>query len=150
MRLPRSGAAVIAAALLMAGCGEHQAAREHEHEITVADQSVCSRDAHRLASLPKGFPAHFPLPPGAVAYAADDRGHDGVVVTAIVPSGLEVVLAHLNTATERAGFKVTDGETEEHDAEADWAGRGYRGRWAIKDSATCPGETLLQVVARAG
>jgi hypothetical protein len=43
---------------------------------------------------------------------------------------------------------VTSGETEEDDAEANWAGNGYVGRWAIKKSATCPGETVVQLLSQ--
>ena len=48
----------------------------------------------------------------------------------------------------RSGFRVTSGETEEDDAEADWTGHGFVGRWAIKKSATCPGETVIQLLSK--
>jgi len=48
-----------------------------------------------------------------------------------------------------AGFRVTNGETEEHDAEANWTSGDQEGRWAIRESADCPGETVIQVFAAA-
>ncbi|GAB7003061.1 hypothetical protein JCM18899A_05320 [Nocardioides sp. AN3] len=47
-----------------------------------------------------------------------------------------------------AGFAITGGETEESDAEANWTGNGFTGRWATKRSATCPGETVLQLLSK--
>jgi hypothetical protein len=69
------------------------------------------------------------------------------VVTGVTSTPFRKVLAALNGPAQRAGFKVTDGETEEHDAEANWVGNGYRGRWAIRESGSCPGETVVQVLS---
>jgi len=57
------------------------------------------------------------------------------------------VLQAMNDA-KRAGFAVTSGETEEDDAEANWTGNGYLGRWAIKKSASCPDETVIQLLSK--
>ena len=58
--------------------------------------------------------------------------------------------AQANGPTQDAGFKITSGETEEHDAEANWSGNGYRGRWAIKESAQCDGDVVIQVLSKRG
>jgi hypothetical protein len=55
------------------------------------------------------------------------------------------VLDHLNHA--EPGVRITGGETEEDDAEASWTAPGRTGRWAIRTSATCPGETVIQVLS---
>ena len=60
------------------------------------------------------------------------------------------VLAALNGPAQKAGFQVTNGETEADDAEASWSGNGYTGRWAIKESASCPGETVIQLLSKRG
>ena len=69
----------------------------------------------------------------------------------MVPPATDVpfadVLDFLNGEVQDAGYVVTSGETEEADAEASWEGNGYRGRWAIRASATCPGETTIQVLS---
>ena len=114
-----------------------------------ADTSTCVADARPWKGTePAGFARDFPLPPGAVLFGVQDRGADGVVATAVVKGGLRTVLAHLNGPAQAAGFEFTEGETEEHDAEANWTGRGYRGRWAIRDSTTCPGEVVLQLLSK--
>ncbi|MCW2818936.1 MAG: hypothetical protein JWR42_1723 [Marmoricola sp.] len=114
-----------------------------------ADTTTCVADARPwTGTAPAGFARDFPLPPGAVLTGVQDRGADGVVATAVVRAGLRTVLAHLNGPAQTQGFEVTEGETEEHDAEANWTGHGYRGRWAIRDSATCPGEVILQLLSK--
>jgi hypothetical protein len=141
-----SGAALAASLLLVAGCGE--SAAEHDAEFgAAADTSTCAQDAQQVSSYPDGFPARFPFPPKTVVFHAEDRGADGVVVTGVTRTPFKQVLASLNGPTQRAGFKVTNGETEEHDAEANWTGNGYRGRWAIRESGSCPGETVVQVLS---
>ena len=126
-----------------ASAGEEDGGKE------AADTSTCVADARPYTGTPPaGFARSFPLPRGAVLFAVQDRGADGVVATAVVKASLRTVLAHLNGPAQAKGFKVTEGETEEHDAEANWTGNGYRGRWAIRDSAACPGEVVLQLLSK--
>lgn len=73
-----------------------------------------------------------------------------MIVTVITSDSLKNVLAALNGPAQDAGYKVTSGETEDHDAEANWRGNGYRGRWAIKESAKCSGEVVIQVLSEKG
>jgi hypothetical protein len=140
--------------LLVAGCGSDDGkgptAKTDKGFEKAADGKTCVADAKPVGDLPAGFPADFPFPDGSVVYNAQDRGQDGVIVSAITTSSLKDVLAALNGPAQKAGFKVTSGETEDHDAEANWSGNGYRGRWAIKDSATCQGEVSIQVLAAKG
>lgn len=144
-------AAVLAGALLLAltACSSDPgtSAGPEVGEGAPADRSTCLADAEALAELPEGYPADFPLPPQTVAYDAEDRGTEGVVVTGVTDLPFTDVLAALNGPAQGAGFTVTEGETEEHDAEANWTGNGFRGRWTIRESASCPGETVVQVLA---
>lgn len=137
---------------LVSGCGSagtKASGEEQDKDFeTVADTTTCLADARPVSRrLPAGFPVGFPFPSGSVVYNAEDRGNDGVVVSAITSSPIKDVLAALNGPAQQAGFKVTQGETEEHDAEANWTGNGFRGRWAIKESASCKGEVSIQVLA---
>ena len=103
------------------------------------------------AAMPDGtaFPAGWPFPAGSVVFNAEDRG-EGTIVTAVTDARFPTVLDFMNQKVAGAGFEVEKGETEEHDAEAEWRGNGFRGRWSIRASATCPGETLVQVLSAAG
>lgn len=158
MRRGQRTAAVLVAAAVMStsltGCrGGSESEREKESEEGIsqaADLSTCTADA-RAAAKPygDGFPADWPFPPDTVVFNAEDRGADGTIVTGISSAKLPSILDFMNTEVVGAGFATEKGETEEHDAEAEWAGNGFRGRWAIRESAQCPGETVVQVLSTA-
>ena len=143
--------APVAVALLLVatGCGgKSEAEKQREKGLEkAADRSTCLADAKKVSSFPSGFPQDFPFPPKTVVFDTQDRGAGGVVATGITSLPFKEVLASLNGPAQQAGFKVTNGETEAHDAEANWTGNGYRGRWAIRESASCAGETVVQVLA---
>ena len=147
----RAAAGVLAAALLcsgLSGC-ESAADKQAEHAMAkAADLSTCKADASPAATpYPEGFPSDWPFPAESVVFSAQDRGHDGVVVSAISSAPFKQVLATMNGPVVDAGYKVEKGETEAHDAEAEWSGNGFHGRWAIRESASCPGETVVQVLS---
>jgi hypothetical protein len=140
--------------LLTAGCGGTGESADADAGgggggDAAADTSTCLADAHPVGEFPAGYPTDFPLPDGTVVYHVEDRGSDGVVATGVTKAAFPKVLAALNAA-KSAGYEVTEGETEDHDAEANWTGNGYTGRWAIRESAGCPGETVIQLLSRKG
>jgi hypothetical protein len=145
-------AALVAVLLLLAGCGGKGESSDPQGDSfsAAADTSTCVVDATQVSSFPDGYPDAFPLPGGTVLYNVEDRGADGVIATGVTRTAFKDVLAALNGAAQKAGYKVTSGETEEHDAEANWTGNGYTGRWAIKESSSCPGETVLQLLSKKG
>lgn len=145
--------AILAGALLLAmtACGsDPDAADPDAGDGAAADRSTCVADAEAVADIPEGYPADFPMPPQTVVYDAEDRGAEGVVVTGVTDLPFSEVLDSLNGPAQEAGFAITEGETEEHDAEANWSSDGFRGRWAIRESSSCPGETVVQVLALQG
>jgi hypothetical protein len=152
---PRGAAAAVVAALLLvlptacaAGSGDSDAGDSKAGGFSgAAHADTCVEDASAVASAPHDYPASFPLPPGTVVFDIEDRGADGLIATGVTATRFEDVLAALNAA-KKAGFRVTSGETEEDDAEANWTGGGFTGRWAIKKSATCPGETVVQLLSK--
>lgn len=151
-------AALFAAAALLsttAACGgdQHRSSgadhdRDKEGLSAAADVSTCSGDA-RPAAKPygAGFPGDWPFPPRTVVFHAEDRGSDGTIVTAVSSLGFRQVLRFLNHDVVAAGFRVEQGETESHDAEAEWRGDRFHGRWAIRESAGCAGDTVIQVLS---
>ena len=150
--LTRSAARVGAAALLLtlAACGGVHEADEHGDKDgdRAADVSTCSAAAKAVATPYGGqFPDGWPFPPGSTVYDVEDRGDQGTILTAISTAPFQTILDFLNHDVVDAGFTITSGETEEHDAEAEWTGHDHRGRWAIRESAHCPGETVVQVLA---
>lgn len=150
----RAAAAALVSTLLVlsAGCGGRGESADPDAggDLTAAaDTSTCLADAHPVRDFPAGYPTHFPLPDGTVVYHVEDRGEEGVVATAVTGTAFPDVLTALNAA-KSSGFEVTEGETEDHDAEANWTGNGYTGRWALRESASCPGETVIQLLSRQG
>lgn len=157
--LPLGGAALgLAVALVLSGCGgsEGGAPDEKTDESSapsgaVADTAVCVADASAAASPYAGdFPDDWPFPDGTVVHSAEDRGDSGTIVTGVVDADFPEVLDFMNRDVVGAGFEIDSGETEDDDAEAEWSGNGYRGRWAIRESGSCQGETVIQVLAAPG
>jgi hypothetical protein len=128
---------------------ESAAEKEKESGLGMAaDRGTCRADAKAIERpYGEGFPEDWTFPPQTTAFGYEDAGEAGVVVTAVSSTPFEQVLAYLNEDAVDAGFEVTGGETEEHDAEANWTAGAYDGRWAIRESSTCPGETVIQVLA---
>jgi hypothetical protein len=151
----RVAVSLVALGVVLAGCGGGQQGSEGSEAkdpdaasgSAAADTSTCVRDAKPVTTTPDGYPTDFPLPKGTVVFHVEDRSGAGVIATGVTATPFEDVLAAMNAA-RRAGFRVTSGETEDDDAEANWVGNGYAGRWAIKKSATCPGETVVQLLSQ--
>lgn len=163
----RAGFAVSVAVLgvltpfALAGCGggsesaaERKAESESEAEAAAeagAPQPVCVDEAETSdAHVPSAFPSDFPLPDGAVVYASQERSGGRVIVYAVVDADVKAVLKQLQTAVPGAGFELTEGEVEERDAESNWTGNGYTGRWAIREVADCTDQTSVTVLAAKG
>ncbi len=147
-------ATVVALAGLSA-CGsddESESEQEREQEFAsqaaeAADQSVCSEEAEAIAAPYDGFPTAWTFPEATTVYDVEDRGTTGVIVTAVSTTPFEDVLDFLNEDEAETDYEITGGETEDDDAEANWVSSEFSGRWAIRKSDTCPGETVIQVLA---
>jgi hypothetical protein len=164
MRLiPACTAALLVLAVApLAGCGSDDAAataapagksEDHDAEGKDAEQPGtpqhvdCPADATEV-DLPADFPA--PLPEGAVVVAVQQRDGHRTVVTAVVPAGEPDVLAGLQAAYPDAGLTLTEGETEERDAESNFIGDGVTGRWGIRELTDCAEPaTRIDLVVRA-
>ena len=140
---------VAALFLLPTACGGDESGDADADQVSTADATTCVDDASAVSSFPDGYPQDFPLPKRTVVFHVEDRGEDGVVATGITTTPFDDVLKAMNHA-QHAGYTVTSGETEHDDAEANWSGNGYVGRWAIKKSASCPGETQVQLLSKRG
>jgi hypothetical protein len=111
------------------------------------EDAVCSADA-KAASLPQGFPGSFPLPHGTTVTKAEKRSDARVILTAVTSTKFHATLRFLQTKVPAAGFALREGEVEEHDAESNWEGNGFRGRWAIREIPDCGGDVLVQVLSQ--
>jgi hypothetical protein len=136
------GGAEGAAAESSGPAGEHA-----DGERAGTPQTVdCPADATAV-DLPEEFAA--PLPEGTVVLDVQQRDGGRTVVTGVVPAGQKDVLAELQRAYPAAGLTLTEGETEERDAESNFEGDGVEGRWGIRELPDCsPEATRIDVVVR--
>ena len=68
----------------------------------------------------------------------------------MVPAAEPQVLADLQAAYPAAGLTLTEGETEERDAESNFTGDGVTGRWGIRELTGCSDPaTRIDLVVRA-
>jgi hypothetical protein len=144
--------------LLAAGCGSDSGSSSADASSSAAGtaessgaersgtpQTVdCPADAVAV-DLPADFPA--PLPEGTVVVHVEQRSGDRTVITGVVPAAEKDVLAELQQSYPAAGLKLTEGETEEHDAESNFEGEDVAGRWGIRMIPDCsPEATRLDMV----
>jgi hypothetical protein len=139
---------VTAAALAGCGSGESDEDKKSEKQLRAsgAPTPVCVDQAKDTA-VPAAFPSQFPLPEGAKVYATQKRSGGRTIVYAVVDRDVKAVLKQLQSEVPAAGFKPSEGEVEERDAESNWKGNGYTGRWAIREVADCTGQTSVTVLS---
>jgi hypothetical protein len=148
---------------LLAGCGDTGAEaasssstsashEEDEGDAEGAERSGtpetvdCPADA-----TPVDVPGDLaePLPQGTIVVAVDQRDDGRTVLTGVVPAAEPDVLADLQQAYPAAGITLTEGETEERDAESNFTGSGLTGRWGIRALEDCtPAATRIDLVVR--
>jgi hypothetical protein len=147
VRAATAALAALAVGAVASGC-ESGAEKVAEKQLASSQRQVQCTSTAKVASLPSsGVPPKLPLPPKAVLYQIEDRGQDGLVVSAVTTTPFKDVLTSMNAGYSADGFRITGGETEKHDAEANWTSDGYRGRWAIREiGSQCPGETLISIL----
>ena len=142
VRLLLAVLALVAAGVLT-GCEEKGLGEAAKGVGTV--QTVDCPGSARAVDLPAGFTA--PLPEGTVVVDVRHGDKDRTVVTGVVPAAEKDVLGQLQKAYPAAGLTLTDGETEEHDAESNFNGKGSKGRWGIRELTDCsPAATRIDLV----
>ena len=145
MRAQLVALALLVTAATLTGCGGGDSDEDKEAEEQLrssgAPTPVCV-DQAKETEIPAAFPSDFPLPDGAKVHATEERSGGRTIVYAVVDSDEKDVLKQLQDAMKGAGFTLTEGEVEEHDAESNWTGNGYTGRWAIREIAGCTGPDL--------
>jgi len=146
-------ALALLAAAALAGCGGGESddkAAEKQLRASGAPTPVCADQVPDPATVPEAFPADFPLPDGAVIYGSERRSGGRTIVYAVVDRDVKAVLKQLQDGMKSAGFTLAEGEVEARDAESNWTGNGYTGRWAIREIAGCTEQTSVTVLAAKG
>ena len=154
MRRAAAAVLTLTTAAALAGCGgssgesasDKQAEKQLQTGSSKAPDFVCADKATRTA-LPAKFPAGFPLPTGSVVIGSEERSAGRVIVYAVSPRDVKATLADMQKVPD-AGYSLKEGEVEERDAESNWEGNGYVGRWAIREIDGCSGQTSVTVLAQ--
>jgi hypothetical protein len=150
--VPRALVALaLLAAAVLTGCGGGESEEEKQAEKQLrasgAPTPVCVDQVKDQVEVPASFPSAFPLPDGAVVYAAQKRSEGRTIVYAVVDRDVKAVLKQMQDGPRAAGFEAKEGEVEERDAESNWEGNGYTGRWAIREVDGCPEQTSVTVLS---
>ncbi|HET7396898.1 MAG TPA: hypothetical protein VFJ94_00110 [Intrasporangium sp.] len=129
-----------------AGAPAAQTSSRANGQAGEADASeVCAEDA-RAVSLPATYPDAARLPAGYVITSVEARSGDRTVVSAVSPRGFQDTLGDLRAAFSTRGWTLSGGEVEEGDAESNFSGNGYKGRWGIRALPGCQEDTTVSVV----
>jgi len=154
--------ALLLLAGLLAGCGDTGAeaaspSSSSSHEEDGGDAEGAERSGTPETvdcpadATPVDVPGDLaaPLPQGTIVVAVDQRDDGRTVLTGVVPAAEPDVLADLQQAYPAAGITLTEGETEERDAESNFTGSGLTGRWGIRALEDCtPAATRIDLVVR--
>ena len=149
----------VVAAALLTGCGgsgqsAHASpgspAEEAGTESVLGTvQTVDCPATAKAVDLPADVTA--PLPQGTVVVDVRHGTGNRTVVTGVVPAAEKDVLAGLQQAYPAAGLTLTEGETEERDAESNFRGDELTGRWGIRELPDCsPVATRIDMVVAPG
>jgi hypothetical protein len=147
-RLRHTHIALVALAALTVACSS--AGRSSPAASPTPVLAACA--AANLApatALPSGVPASLPLPPGTYVTGGRTDG-DQVAVDALVPGTLSVAAAFMTQQLPAAGFKLTDSDAEQDEAEARFSGNGVSGRLRLHSITGCNDAVTLTVAVSPG
>jgi len=75
--------------------------------------------------------------------SCEERSGGRLVIDAVIPTQFRSVLIFFQRRFPAAGFTLGDGEVEPTDAESNFTGHGYFGRWSIRGLES---QTLLSML----
>ncbi|MGN6522622.1 MAG: hypothetical protein ACTHMZ_05395 [Actinomycetes bacterium] len=108
------------------------------------DAVVGCPDADVSLDRPEALAADFPLPTGLRITDVESRSEGRLVIQGVTQQDFTAVLHELQQALPKAGYQLSEGEVEPHDAESNFASSTTKGRWAIREVEGCG--TLVSLV----
>jgi hypothetical protein len=103
------------------------------------------------AAAPVDLPsslASFPLPEGGVIDRTRKDVAGNTVYGGYVPGDIEATRDWYEENLPKNGYEVREGDSEEHEAEAEFEGHGVEARYKVRDVADCDGALSLEVAIR--
>ena len=135
MRLRRAAVPVATAALL-AGCGGGGG--------EAASALPQCAGAAQTIERPEALPDDFPVPDGT-AFVEQRASGTFTLVDARSPGELDGVRDFFEREFEDAGYRLSGGEAEEHEAETECAGNGVAGHLVLRSISGCEGVVRVGV-----
>ncbi|MBI2708925.1 MAG: hypothetical protein HYX34_04435 [Actinobacteria bacterium] len=136
--------AVAVVGLAGSGCGGDS--KEGLSPVS-APATLCRAKAPGKA-LPSGFPRDLPLPPGLIVVQTDARSGQRIVIEGVTERPFRETLRSLQRQLPAAGYRLEKGEVEPRDAESNFTGRRFTGRWGIRVVPGCTGRTSVSFVVQ--
>jgi hypothetical protein len=125
--------------LLATGCGS----KEREPRVAGAG---CAGPSSQVP-LPRAFPRRFPLPEGGVLTHVGREAGSTLVEGYVPGRSLGEVRDAFRRDLPAAGYRLGEGDAEEHEAETEFSGRGYAGHLKLRDDV-CSGAVTFGVALR--
>jgi hypothetical protein len=137
----RVAASILLLSLTLGGCGGGRSAG------AVGRKLPSCASAGPPVSRPSAL-ADFPLPPGGVLETTrtDAAGH--TVYRGLVAGDIDAARAYFERELPKRGYILGEGDSEEHEAEADFSGHGVTGHFRLATVGDCSGALLLEVALR--
>lgn len=134
---------VVAVLVLAAGCGGGGGGSKG----TVGGTLPTCATAGSAVELPSSL-ASFPLPQGGVIDRTRKDVAGNTIYGGYVPGEIEATRDWYEENLPKSGYEVKEGDSEEHEAEAEFEGHGVEARYKVRDVADCDGALSLEVAVR--
>jgi hypothetical protein len=132
---------LLVAAFLLGGCGGGGS------EGTAGGTLPSCANAGSPVKLPSSL-ASFPLPEGGVIDRTRKDVAGNTVYGGYVAGDVEGTRDWYEEHLPKAGYEVREGDSEEHEAEAEFEGHGVEARYKVRDVASCDGALSLEVAIK--
>jgi hypothetical protein len=135
---------VLLVILALAGCGGGGGG---ESKGSVGGTLPGCANAGSPVELPSSL-ASFPLPQGGVIDHTRKDVAGNTVYGGFVPGDIEATRDWYEEHLPKNGYEVKEGDSEEHEAEAEFEGHGVEARYKVRDVGDCDGALSLEVAVR--
>ena len=96
-------------------------------------------EENRRVEAPADLPPELPLPEGLVLTNADSSGEGRFALRGVVRGDLEGTAGFFKERLPAEGFRLGEGDAEEHEQESEFEGHGYEGEWrVVRNPGVCP------------
>lgn len=149
MSRARAAAAAVALVALVAGCSSSSSggAPSAGSGTTLPPVSPCPTPTVRGATFPPGPPSHVPHPFFATSPKRVPVDVSGVQELSFTTAmALRDAAAFVQQWYPAAGYRIIGGDSEEHEADIDWATANFHGKTRLSGVGACTTDWLVLTV----